>query len=206
MKTRIKICGCTRVVDVQAAVNAGADAVGVILVPGSKRKVSLDQAAALLRAAPPFVSRVAVFQNPDAAEVETTLASGVVNLLQFHGEESNDFCNAFSVPFVKALSMQGDSDWRQIAAIYPDASGVLLDAHFPGTPGGQGVSFDWQQAGSSHTLPVILAGGLNPANVATAIKTVQPWAVDVSSGVENAPGIKDHDLLRQFCGEVKRVS
>jgi len=204
--TRIKICGCTRVTDVLAAINAGADAVGVILVSGSKRQVSLEEAIELLRSAPPFIGRVAVFQNPDLADVEKLVKSGAVNLLQFHGEESQAFCSDFSMPYIKALSMQNNGDWRQAAAGYPDASGILLDAHFPGAQGGQGVSFDWQQVGTRHPLPVLLAGGLNPVNVATAIETVQPWAVDVSSGVENAPGIKDHDLLRQFCNEVRRVS
>ena len=204
--TRIKICGCTREADVTAAVNAGADAVGVILAPGSKRQVNLDKAIGLLGEAPPFVTRVAVFQNPEAADVEALASNGVVNLLQFHGEETQEFCSSFSVPYIKAISMQQNGDWRQAAAAYPDASGVLLDAHFPSAPGGQGVSFDWQRVGNRHPCPVILAGGLNPANVAMAIQAVQPWAVDVSSGVENAPGIKDHDLLRKFCIEVKRVS
>jgi phosphoribosylanthranilate isomerase len=205
MRTRVKICGITRIQDGIAAAEAGADAIGLVFVAGSPRRVSLEQAAAIRRALPPFVSAVALFVNPDEAEVRRTIDQVRPDLLQFHGEEAAEFCRCFALPYLKAVRVRADTDLLQYAALYADACGLLLDAFSPAAHGGTGERFDWGLIPASLPRPVVLAGGLEPGNVAEAIRQVRPWGVDVSSGVEAAKGIKDPQRLAAFMQEVRNA-
>ena len=204
--TRAKICGITRVEDGIAAAQAGADAIGLVFVARSPRHVLPEQARAIAVALPPFVSTVALFVNPSAAEVETVLKTVRPDLLQFHGEESPDFCRAFGVPYLKAFRVKPGVDLLQSAALYGDAQGWLLDAWSEAAHGGTGERFDWDLIPPDLPRPVVLAGGLSPANVAAAIRRVRPWAVDVSSGVEAGKGIKDAALIAAFMKEVRNAN
>ncbi|MEW5769621.1 MAG: phosphoribosylanthranilate isomerase [Pseudomonadota bacterium] len=205
MHTRIKICGITRVEDALVAARAGADAIGLVFVGQSPRCVAPAQAAAIARALPPFVTSVALFVNPSAAEVDDVLKTVRPDVLQFHGEESADFCRAFGVPWLKAARVRPGTDLLQYAAHHAGAQGVLLDAYAPDAHGGTGHRFDWDLIPPGLPLPVILAGGLDAGNVGEAVRRVRPWAVDVSSGVEAAKGIKDAAKIAAFVNEVKRV-
>jgi len=205
-RTRVKICGITRVEDALSAAEAGADAIGLVFYAGSKRAVSVAQAQAIVQAVPPFVSVVGLFVNAAKNEIEKVLSEVTLDLLQFHGDESADFCSSFNRPFIKAVRMKAGIDPGDVSRIYPKAKGLLLDAWDDNSFGGTGKSFDWQQARPmAGSARIILAGGLTPANVASAISTVRPWAVDVSSGVEQAPGIKSAALIQSFISEVHRV-
>lgn len=195
MKVRAKICGITRPEDGRLAARLGAAAIGVVLAESSPRKVSPAQAAAICRAVPPFVLRVGLFMDQPADRVRAILDQVPLDWLQFHGSEPEDFCRSFSRPYIKAVAMAGDSDADYGA--YADAAALLLDGHGPGEPGGSGKTFDWSRA-RVPDRPWILAGGLGPDNVAEAIARMRPPAVDVSSGVEAAPGIKDDKLLKRF--------
>ena len=199
---RVKICGLCRAEDVHAAVMAGADAVGLVFVAGSPRIVEAARAAELARRIPPFVERVGLFADADPGLIRATLAQVPLSLLQFHGREEPAFCRLFGLPYVKAISAAemtvGEAEQR-----YPDAAGILVDSHRPGGLGGTGRVVDWR-AVTPGRLPLILAGGLTPDNVAAAVRIVQPWAVDVSSGVESAPGIKDAHAMQRFIEEAKR--
>jgi len=205
-RTRVKICGITRVEDARAAADAGADAIGLVFFPKSPRNISIEQAKRIVDCLPPFVVCVGLFVNPARAEVEQVIQQTGLDLLQFHGDESPDFCVGFSRPYIKALRMKPDVDPAVFATSHPAARGVLVDAWEQDRFGGTGNTFDWQRikplAGASR---IILAGGLTPANVAEAITTVRPWAVDVSSGVEQAPGIKSAERIHSFISEVRRV-
>lgn len=206
MRTRIKICGVTEPgIAAQAAV-AGADAIGLVFHPPSSRYLELTQAAAVARAARaagPFVAIVAVMVNPAADTVRAIVEKVAPSHLQFHGEEADDFCAGFGLPFIKALRVQPGTDARAAAAQYPSAHALLLDAHRPGVYGGSGKTFDWRRADvGDGGLPLILAGGLNVGNVRDAVAQVEPYAVDVSSGVEVAPGRKDALKIRMFCNAV----
>lgn len=200
--TRTKICGITRVEDGLAAARLGAHAIGLVFYAASPRHVAPEQARDIADALPPFVTRVALFVNPSAAEVETALARARPDVLQFHGEEDPAFCKAFGVPYLKAARVKPGVDLLQFAAMYSEAQGLLLDAWSPGAHGGTGERFDWNLIPSGLPKPVILAGGLYPGNVAEAIRIVGPWAVDVSSGVESAKGIKDAAKIAAFMKEV----
>lgn len=200
--TRTKICGITRVEDGLAAARLGAHAIGLVFYAASPRHVAPEQARDIADALPPFVTRVALFVNPSAAEVETVLARARPDVLQFHGEEDPAFCKAFGVPYLKAARVKPGVDLLQFAAVYSEAQGLLLDAWSPGAHGGTGERFDWNLIPSGLPKPVILAGGLHPGNVAEAIRVVGPWAVDVSSGVESAKGIKDAAKIAAFMKEV----
>lgn len=202
--TRIKICGITRVEDGLVAARAGADAIGLVFAP-SPRHVSLGQARAIVEALPPFVTSVALFVNPAAAEVEAVLEAVRPDCLQFHGEEAPEFCAGFGRPWLKAVRVRAGTDLLQSAARYAEASGLLLDAHSPAAHGGTGERFDWGLIPADLPRPVILAGGLTPANAAEAVRSVRPWAVDVSSGVESSKGIKDAALIAAFINEVKSI-
>ncbi|WP_052384197.1 phosphoribosylanthranilate isomerase [Litchfieldella xinjiangensis] len=195
-RTRVKICGVTRPTDVDAAVAAGADALGFVLWPGSKRALDDARLAELASRVPAFVTRVGLFVDQERGVIEH--ASRHLDLLQFHGDESPDFCASFDRPWIKALRMRDDLDLHAAAQAYQGAQALLLDAYCPGVPGGTGETFDWARIPASLTKPVILAGGLTPANVARAIRQVAPFAVDVSGGVEHAPGIKDASLIEAF--------
>lgn len=200
---RVKICGITRGVDLQAAVAAGADALGFVFAQRSKRVLEPQQAADLVANAPAFVSRVGLFMDQGIDTISSILDQVPLNLLQFHGQESGGFCRRFGLPYIKALSMQSGLDVQRVADEYGDAAALLLDSHQPGGVGGTGQVFDWS-AIPELPIPVILAGGLTAANVRQAVEQVKPWAVDVSSGVEDAPGRKNADRMREFIREAKR--
>ena len=203
--TRIKICGITRVEDALAAAHCGADAIGLVFYERSPRHVSIAQAAQLAAALPPFVSVVGLFVNAEAALVREVLANVPLDLLQFHGDESPEYCAQFAMPYLKAIRVKAGVDLLQCAAHFHAAKGLLLDAHVEGIPGGTGATFDWSLIPKHLPLPVILSGGLAAENVAAAIKQVQPYAVDVSSGVEGGKGIKDAAKIARFIQEVKQA-
>ena len=203
--TRIKICGITRVEDAQAAASSGADAIGLVFYVESARHVALQQAVHLAAAIPPFVTRVGLFVNPSEDEVRNVLHQVPLDVLQFHGEEAPEFCVKFGRPYLKAVRVKAGVDLVQCAARYRSAQGLLLDAYVEGTHGGTGESFDWGLIPHHLPLPVILSGGLHAGNVALAIKQVRPYAVDVSSSVEAARGIKDAAKVAAFINEVKNV-
>lgn len=203
-RTRAKICGITRVEDALDAARAGADAIGLVFAR-SPRRVSLEQARSIRRALPPFVASVALFVNPIRDEVERVIAEVGPDWLQFHGEESPEFCAIFDRPYFKAARVRPESDLLQYAALYADAGALLLDAWSPDAHGGTGHRFDWGLIPADLPKPVILAGGLDPGNVAEAVRVVRPWAVDVSSGVESAKGIKDAARIAAFMKEVRNA-
>lgn len=205
MRTRIKICGFTRPADAREAAALGVDAVGLVFYPSSPRAVDAAQARAIVDVLPPFVTRVGLFVNEPAERLRAVLDAVSLDLLQFHGDESPDYCARFGRPWLKAIRMREDVDLAGEAARYRGATGLLLDAYRPGTPGGTGESFAWSRVPSGLALPIVLAGGLNPGNVAEAIATVHPFAVDVSGGVEIAPGIKDTERMAAFVAAVRRA-
>lgn len=200
--TRIKICGLTRCEDVQVAVDAGADAIGLVFYPPSPRYVDLSTAAALARSVPPFVTVVGLFVNADPATVRETLAAVPLHLLQFHGDEDESYCRQFDRPYLKAARVTPGMDLVQYAAGFPSAQAILLDAFVDGYGGG-GKVFDWTLVPSGLNKPLVLSGGLDAENVAEAIARVKPAAVDVSSGVEASKGIKDADKIRAFVAAVR---
>ncbi|MEC5396793.1 phosphoribosylanthranilate isomerase [Uliginosibacterium sp. H1] len=204
MRTRIKICGLTRVEDVQAVVAAGADAIGFVFYPPSPRAVSIAQAAELCRHVPPFVSTVGLFVNEDRQRVEEVLDAVPLSMLQFHGDETALDCEGFGRPYLKAARMRPGLDLVDYAARFSAAAGLLLDAFAEGY-GGSGRVFDWSLIPPGLPLPIVLSGGLDPANVEDAVRRVRPFAVDVSSGVEAAKGIKDAALIRDFVAGVRHA-
>ncbi len=203
-RTRIKICGLTREEDVRAAVAAGADAIGFVFYPPSPRYVGFERAAELARLVPPFVSIVGLFVNPAPDFVREALAKVPLQVLQFHGDEQETNCVGFGLPYIKAARMRPGLDLLKYAACFPGAQGLLVDAFVEGYGGG-GETFDWSLIPSKLPLPLILSGGLNAGNVAEAVRCVQPWAVDVSSGVEAAKGIKDAVRIIEFVAGVQHA-
>ncbi len=203
-RTRIKICGLTRSEDVRAAVNAGADAIGLVFYPSSPRYVSIEQAQRLAQDVPPFVSLVGLFVNAAPEEVHAVLRAVPLTLLQFHGDEDEAYCRQFDRPYIKAARVQPGLNLLEYEASFPSARGLLLDAFVEGYGGG-GKTFDWSLIPSHLSLPVILSGGLEPANVTAAIEAVKPAAVDVSSGVEQAKGIKDAGKITAFIAGVHKA-
>lgn len=204
-RTRIKICGITRDEDLAAAVAAGADALGFVFYPPSPRYVTPQRAAQLLAHVPAFITRVGLFVNEPAENVREILALVPLDLLQFHGDEDAAYCAAFGKPWIKAARVKAGFDLLEYASAFADVSGVcglLLDAHVEGYGGG-GQTFDWSLIPQSLPLPIILSGGLHPGNVAEAVRRVRPWAVDVSSGVESARGIKDAQKIVEFIAGVR---
>jgi phosphoribosylanthranilate isomerase len=204
-RTRIKICGLTREQDVLAVAASGADALGLVFYEKSPRHVGVSQAAQLARVVPPFVTVVGLFVNPSVDYVREVLAKVPLDVLQFHGEESPEFCSQFGRSYLKAIRVKAGVDLVECAARYAGAQGLLLDAYVEGTQGGTGESFDWSLIPHDLPLPVILSGGLHAGNVAAAVRQVRPYAVDVSSGVEAAKGIKDAAKIAAFIHEVKNV-
>jgi phosphoribosylanthranilate isomerase len=204
MRTRIKICGVTRGQDIASAARNGADAVGLVFYAPSPRSVNVESARQLAASAPVFVSVVALFVNPQAAEVEAVVNRVRPHLLQFHGDETAQFCESFAVPYIKAVRMAPEVDLLQYARDYAGARALLLDANIEGYGGG-GKSFDWNLIPPSLPLPVILSGGLHAENVVEAVRRVRPWAVDVSTGVEAAKGIKDEAKIAAFCAGVRHA-
>lgn len=205
MSVRVKVCGITRSEDAIAAVQCGVDAIGFVFWPHSARYIDPESARRIAEVIPPFICTVGVYVDPDAAWVEETARVAKLNLLQFHGDESPEFCNQFPQPYIKAIRVKPDTDLLQYAQRYGAAKGLLLDTYAADMPGGTGHAFDWQLIPQQLSLPLILSGGLNPDNVARAIKQTQPWAVDVSSGVEASKGIKDEKKIIAFMQGVKQL-
>ena len=204
MRTRVKICGITRPADADSAARAGADAVGLVFYPPSPRFVSIERAVEVRSALPPFVQSVALFVNPDAAQVAQVLGRVGPSLLQFHGEETREFCTQFGVPYIKACRVAAGVDLLKYLRAFPDASGWLVDAFVDGY-GGKGKRFDWSLVPGQRDRPLILSGGLARDNVREAIRRVRPWGVDVSSGVESAKGVKDSAMISAFIEEVRHA-
>lgn len=205
MPTRVKICGITRLEDALCAASAGADALGFVFFAPSPRNIEPDAARAIVSALPPFVTTVGLFVDPDPAFVERVLAKAPLDLLQFHGDESPLECERFDVPYIKALRMQPEVNLLESARAFRRARGLLFDAYVSGTYGGTGTPFNWRLIPADVPMPIVLSGGLDPTNVAMAIKQVHPWAVDVSSGVERAKGIKDPRLIQTFIAGVRNA-
>ncbi|MCE2998751.1 MAG: phosphoribosylanthranilate isomerase [Betaproteobacteria bacterium] len=205
MKTRIKICGITRLEDGLAAARLGADAIGLVFYEPSPRAVTPEQARAIADVLPPFVTTVGLFVNAEAARVREVLAAVPLQMLQFHGDESPKFCSGFDRPFLKALRVRAGVDLLQCVKDFKCASGLLLDAWVEGMRGGTGATFDWSLVPRQLPLPVVLSGGLDPSNIQSAVRAVQPWAVDVSSGVESAKGIKDAAKIEAFINGVRNA-
>jgi phosphoribosylanthranilate isomerase len=203
MATAVKICGITRPEDALAAARAGAHAIGLVFYARSPRNVTPARAAEIIRVLPPFVTTVGLFVNATAEEVRAALAVAPVELLQFHGEETPEFCRQFKHPYVKAVRVKAGVNLLQYAQDYHDAKALLLDNYVEGLHGGSGVAFDWSLIPSGLPLPVILSGGLTPENVAEAVRRVRPSAVDVSSGVESAKSIKDAQKIAAFIKGVR---
>lgn len=203
MTTLVKICGITRLEDALAAARAGAHAIGLVFYAESPRHVTPAKAREIISAVPPFITTVGLFVNAGAAEVRSVLAQAPVELLQFHGEETPEFCRQFGWPFVKAVRAGPGVDLLQYARDYRDAKALLLDALVEGLQGGSGVTFDWNLIPRDLALPVILSGGLTAENVAEAVRRVRPLAVDVSSGVESGKGIKDAAKIAAFIKGVR---
>jgi phosphoribosylanthranilate isomerase len=211
MRTRVKICGITRIEDVIAAARASADAIGLVFWSGTPRCVSLDQALSIARNVPPFVTVVGLFVDPAPEAVRAALDAVPLDLLQFHGNEPAELCASFGRPYIKSVPVKPGIDLLQYAARYGDAQGLLFDAFEPGgLPGGTGKTFDWNELPAALQRPLILSGGLTPQNVGAAIRTARPWAVDVSSGVEVVgedgrprKGIKSAAKIAAFIREVR---
>lgn len=204
MRTRIKICGIKHRDDALKAVECGADAIGLIFVEKSPRYASFTDARVIAESLPPFVTVVGLFMDATAETVREALKVVPLNLLQFHGDETPEFCEQFDMPYIKALRMRENVNVIAFAQEYPNAAGILLDTYTQ-AGGGSGQTFDWSLIPKDMPVPIILAGGLNPENVASAVETVKPYAVDVSSGVESEPAVKDHKKIEQFIKEVLRI-
>jgi phosphoribosylanthranilate isomerase len=202
-RTRVKFCGVTRPADAEAAVRLGADAIGLVLAPGSPRFIEAAQAAIIRRRLPPFVQAVALFRNAGADVVRRALDEVQPDLLQFHGDEAPAFCASFGRPYLRAVPMRDGADLADWERRFAGAAALLLDAHGPGQAGGQGRAFDW--SGIRASRPFVLAGGLDAGNVAAAIHAARPYAVDVSSGIEQAPGVKDESKMRRFIEAVRNA-
>jgi len=203
MATAVKICGITRVEDGLAAARAGAHAVGFVFQSASPRCVRAQRAREVIEQLPPFVTTVGLFVDADPRAIESVLREAPLQLLQFHGNETPEFCASFGLPYLKACRVAPGTDLLQYAALYDRAKGLLLDAFVDGVHGGTGRSFDWGLIPRNLPLPVVLAGGLTPANVGEAIRAVRPWAVDVSSGVEQEKGVKDAAKIAAFMRGVR---
>lgn len=202
-RTRVKICGITRVEDALAAVNAGADAIGLVFYAPSPRCVTIAQAQRIVAALPPFVSVVALFVNATTVEIETTLAQVRIDIVQFHGDETPAQCQQIKLPYYKAIRVKTDTNLLQYEVEFSGAKALLLDTYSDAAFGGTGQVFDWGLIPKNLTKPVILAGGLTTENVALGIKQVRPYAVDVSGGVESTKGIKDAAKIAAFMQAVE---
>ncbi len=205
-RCRVKVCGITSVADALMVSAAGADALGLVFYPKSKRNIGIEQAAEICKVVPPFVTTVGLFLDAEASFVREVLASMSLSLLQFHGSESPSYCAQFKHPYLKAVGMQGiaaSGGFEAYADQYPEAQGFLVDSHAPGAAGGTGETFDWTRVPQNYPKPIILAGGLSPENVAEAVRISRVYAVDVSSGVEISPGIKDAAKVQAFIQNVR---
>ena len=208
MRTRVKICGITSITDAINTCNAGADAIGLVFYEKSPRNVSINTAKDICAALPPFATSVGLFLDASDEIVNSVLASVPLDLLQFHGSESPEYCASFNRPYIKAVGMkdmQGDADFTEYADKFTGAKGFLVDSHGAGKAGGTGETFDWSTVPNNYHKPIILAGGLNPENVADALQQVSVYGIDLSSGVESQPGIKDKQKVEKLMNEVNRV-
>ncbi|PCI20510.1 MAG: phosphoribosylanthranilate isomerase [Piscirickettsiaceae bacterium] len=203
MRTRVKICGITRSEDALAAVKYGADALGFVFYEGSKRFISIQKADSIFNKIPPFINKVALFVNEKHDVVVNAINALNINLLQFHGDEDEAYCESFNMPYLKAIRMTNNTDLLAVSEEFHSASGLLIDAYDDAHYGGTGKTFDWTLLPEQCRQPIILAGGLTMNNVKDAIISTHPYAVDVSSGVEQSKGIKDHQLIKQFMNEVR---
>jgi phosphoribosylanthranilate isomerase len=204
--TRIKCCGMVRVEDAVLAAELGADAIGLVFTARSRRRVDIGQARAIVRTLPPMVTSVALFMDDDAVFVDEVIDAVQPQLLQFHGNETDTWCAQFGRPYLKAIAMGEGGVAQPFLRAFPGAAGLLLDGHGLGQAGGTGRSFDWSLMPRGLAQPLILAGGLHAGNVAQAIRVARPWGVDVSSGIESAPGIKDPERMRAFIRAVREAS
>jgi len=195
---RVKFCGFTRRDDALAACALGVDAIGIVLTTRSKRFAGIANARDIRRALPPFVSVVTLFMDDEPALIAEAIATVRPDLLQFHGSEEAPDCVRYGLPYLKAVAMGQGGQWRSVVAAHPQAAGFLFDGNAAGEQGGSGKRFDWTQLPASLSAPVILAGGLTPENVGAAIRTAHPYGVDVASGIESAPGVKDLEKMRRF--------
>ena len=202
MRVRVKICGITRVEDALSAVEQGADAIGLVFYDQSPRNVSIKQAVEIANHIPAFVSVVGLFVNAEPSFINEVISSAKIDLLQFHGDESSEECDSYSLPFIKAIRVKSDTNLVQYAKEYSAAKALLLDAYTEGVAGGTGHVFDWNLIPKQLAKPIILAGGLKADNVAQAIQQVMPYAVDVSGGVEASKGIKDVAKIAAFMRQV----
>lgn len=204
MRTRVKICGIKKQQDLNASIKAGADALGFMFYAPSVRSITIEESIPLIKQVGPYAASVAVFVNPDQQTVEQVLKDTVIDRLQFHGSETVEFCEQFDRPYYKAINVNQDTDLAAISEQYASALGFLLDAHDPALLGGTGKTFDWSLI-KQMNRPIILAGGLNCGNIAKAIEQVRPYAVDVSSGVEQKKGEKSPELIEQFIMTVNKT-
>lgn len=205
-RTRVKICGIRQTADALAAVSAGADALGFVFYKQSPRHVSIEKIDEIIYKIPPFINKVAVFINPEYNYVKNVLNNLNIDIIQFHGDEDEEFCHSFNKPYLKAIRVQETSDIEKISLDFPTATGLLVDAYDQKQYGGTGESFNWDLLPNKCSLPLILAGGLNADNIHRAIQSTNVYAVDVSSGVEKSKGVKDHALIKKFMHEVKRAN
>lgn len=204
MRTRVKICGITRAEDAVSAADLGADAIGVVFYERSPRRVDVARAGEIVAALPVFVHAVALFVDAGAAEIEAVLERVRIDVLQFHGDEPAAFCRGFGLPYIKAVRMRPGTDVRAQAGVYHDAGALLLDSYRADAAGGTGTTFPWDEIPAQPGARILLAGGLTADNVADAIRSVRPYGVDVSGGVEAAKGIKDAKRMAAFCVGVRR--
>jgi phosphoribosylanthranilate isomerase len=205
MAVKVKICGITSVKDALTVSSSGADAIGLVFYPKSSRYLSIEQATEICAALPPFITVVGLFLDAEKQAVDAVLQQVPLDLLQFHGSESPQYCASFSRPYIKAVGMIGLEDFAAYADQYLDAKAFLVDAHALGAAGGTGNTFNWDDIPTQYTKPIILAGGLNPNNIARAIESTSVYAVDLSSGVEVSAGIKSEQKITALMQEVKRV-
>lgn len=206
-RTRVKFCGMTRPGDVRLASELGVDAVGFVFAAGSPRRVAPEEARTMRNALGPLVDAVTVFKDNAVEEVREAIRHVRPTMLQFHGAEDDAFCRSFNLPYMKAIAASGDeaAAGETLVLRYPAACGFLFDSHAPGESGGSGRTFDWSRLPTGLTRPFVVAGGLRPDNVFDAIVATLPWAVDVSTGIEDEPGVKDGEMMRQFVAEVRRA-
>ncbi|MCZ6526200.1 MAG: phosphoribosylanthranilate isomerase [Gammaproteobacteria bacterium] len=204
-RVRVKICGITNLEDAVNAAAMGVDAIGLVFYQDSPRNVDTGTAREIIAALPPFVTPVGLFVDPTPDHINSVLDKVSLDLLQFHGNETPEQCRRFSKPYIKAVRVRDNIILSELIESYPDASALLLDAYVEGMVGGTGQKFDWDLIPYQQDKPIILAGGLDPANVAAAIRQVQPYAVDVSGGVESVKGVKDRDKMAAFISEVARI-
>jgi len=204
-RVRIKICGITRLADAQRAVELGADALGFNFYDKSPRRMTVEQVHGIATQLPPFVTKVGLFVNPDEEQLRHVLNKLPIDVIQFHGEESAQFCNSFGHPYIKVIRVAEGIQLQEECNRYGSAAGILLDSYVKGVAGGTGRVFNWSLIPKTISQSVILAGGLNAENIGDAIRTVKPYAVDVSSGVERVEGIKDSDAMERFINAVGEV-